>query len=210
MVCKDCGKILKESKTGFCRNCYPKQKEAKIKNSLGLKQAYRTGKKVNIFSEEDRNKAKQIKKQQKDKYIYSFVNQHGYFPIKENNSIKKYLIELFNWERKCNKCNLSNWLEQDIPLELDHIDGDNKNTYINNLRFLCPNCHSLTDTYRGKNINSGKQKVDDKDFILALKEKENISQALYSLGLTPKGGNYKRAYKLLESIKNTLDKDVIL
>ena len=38
-----------------------------------------------------------------------------------------------------------------IALEIDHIDGDNRNNEISNLRYLCPNCHALTETYRGKN-----------------------------------------------------------
>ena len=52
----------------------------------------------------------------------------------------------------CEKCN---WCEKTengiVPLELDHINGDRKDNRIENLRILCPNCHSLTPTYRGRN-----------------------------------------------------------
>jgi len=57
-------------------------------------------------------------------------------------------------EEKCSNCNLSEWLSQKIPLELDHINGVNNDHRIENLRLLCPNCHALTSTYRGKNINA--------------------------------------------------------
>lgn len=55
-------------------------------------------------------------------------------------------------EYKCQSCNGTDWLKQPIPLELDHIDGNRKNNELSNLRLLCPNCHALTPTYRGKNI----------------------------------------------------------
>jgi hypothetical protein len=42
------------------------------------------------------------------------------------------------------------WRGRPLPLEVDHIDGDWRNNRIENLRLLCPNCHSATDTYRGR------------------------------------------------------------
>lgn len=56
---------------------------------------------------------------------------------------------------KCQNCGCDgHWQEGIISLEIDHIDGDNKNNELSNLRYLCPNCHALTDTYRGRNIGS--------------------------------------------------------
>jgi 5-methylcytosine-specific restriction endonuclease McrA len=51
----------------------------------------------------------------------------------------------------CANCRLSEWMGGSIPLELDHIDGQSNNNVLSNLRLLCPNCHALTPTYRGKN-----------------------------------------------------------
>jgi hypothetical protein len=55
-------------------------------------------------------------------------------------------------ERKCEVCGNAEWLKQLIPLELDHINGDSTDNRIENLRILCPNCHALTETYRGKKL----------------------------------------------------------
>lgn len=53
---------------------------------------------------------------------------------------------------KCVNCGCDgNWQGGKISLEIDHEDGDNTNNIIENLRYLCPNCHALTNTYRGKN-----------------------------------------------------------
>lgn len=53
-----------------------------------------------------------------------------------------------------------------INCELDHIDGNRTNHLLENLRILCPNCHSQTNTFRGKNIKNGGmvKQVDTQDF----------------------------------------------
>ena len=62
--------------------------------------------------------------------------------------LKNRLLRENVFERKCYKCNNTEWMGKDIPLELEHIDGDNKNNNLKNLMLLCPNCHAQTDTYR--------------------------------------------------------------
>ena len=56
---------------------------------------------------------------------------------------------------KKQKCELCGWSQRSVdgrvPLELDHINGDNKDNRLVNLRILCPNCHSLQPTHRGLN-----------------------------------------------------------
>lgn len=70
--------------------------------------------------------------------------------------IKHYLVTTRG--EKCEKCG---WCERNeysgkIPIELEHKDGDFRNNDINNLELLCPNCHSLTKTYKSLNIGNGR------------------------------------------------------
>ena len=69
-------------------------------------------------------------------------------------AIKKHLISQANYS--CSKCSWAeiNQVTKRCPLEVDHIDGDAYNNAPANLQVLCPNCHSLTDTYRALNKNS--------------------------------------------------------
>ena len=58
-------------------------------------------------------------------------------------------------EYKCFKCGCTGqWQDGEIALEIHHIDGNNTNNELSNLCYLCPNCHALTDNYRGKNIGN--------------------------------------------------------
>ena len=65
--------------------------------------------------------------------------------------LKKRLINEQRLEYKCARCGITDWLGQTLSLQLDHINGINNDHRIENLRFLCPNCHSQTNTYAGKN-----------------------------------------------------------
>lgn len=66
--------------------------------------------------------------------------------------LRGYIERHMILEYKCVSCGCDgHWLNGKISLEIDHIDGDNNNNEISNLRYLCPNCHALTDTYRGRN-----------------------------------------------------------
>ncbi len=66
--------------------------------------------------------------------------------------LKKRLFAEGMKERRCEEFGNAEWLNQPIPLELDHINGDTTDNRIENLRILCPNCHALTETYRGKKL----------------------------------------------------------
>ncbi|MFA5747180.1 MAG: HNH endonuclease [Candidatus Paceibacterota bacterium] len=82
-------------------------------------------------------------------------------------SLEKILVEgsyfqsfklkkrLFSAGLKSQKCEICGWAERTadgyLPLELDHINGNHRDNRIENLRVLCPNCHSLQPTHRGRN-----------------------------------------------------------
>lgn len=99
---------------------------------------------------------------------------------------------------KCECCGLIEWLDNPISLEVHHEDGDSLNNTLENLKLFCPNCHSLTNNYKGKNINKGIMIVTDDELANALKNSKNIRQALIFLGLTAKGGNYTRANEIIQ------------
>lgn len=123
--------------------------------------------------------------------------------IKNSNSsnslIKKVLIKNNLIKNECNNCNITDWNGKPLSLELDHINGDSRDNTLENLRFLCPNCHSQTDTFRGKNINNGLVKVSDDELILAINSSKNTREALIKVKLAPKGGNYNRVKKIIDS-----------
>ena len=146
-----------------------------------------------VFTDEDRVSAK-LKLAERLKRIQETI------PFDKLSLVLKKRLVLSEQDNRCANCGLKEWLDKPITLELDHISGNRNDNTRENLRCLCPNCHSQTDTYRNKNADKNRQPVLDEDLIDALKKTSSIRQALISVGLAVQHGNYARAKKLIMNI----------
>lgn len=138
-----------------------------------------------------------LSQETKDRMNWNKGNCNADFTYNGKGNHKQVLIRERGYTCEC--CGGEVWLDKAIPLELDHIDGDNKNNVKENLKLLCPNCHAMTPTYRGRGINTGVKKVSDEILINTLKTSKNIRQALLKVGLVAKAGNYDRCKRLLNT-----------
>ena len=69
--------------------------------------------------------------------------------------LKKRLVKERIFKYECSKCKLSDvWMDEPIILQLDHINGNKRDNRLCNLRLLCPNCHSQTKNFSGRNYKA--------------------------------------------------------
>lgn len=92
----------------------------------------------------------------KNRNYYNKVNNFEEYFIENSpvsrKEIKKVILKNSLKNYKCNVCgNEGIWNNQKLTLQLEHINGINNDNRLENLTFLCPNCHSQTETYCGKN-----------------------------------------------------------
>ncbi len=130
--------------------------------------------------------------------------------------VKNRLKSNPNYIHKCELCSIKEWYDpfenkiKPVNLELDHINGNERDNRKENLRLICSNCHSFTPTYKGRNINktfrNGEKKISDDVLIEQLKTK-NIRQTLISVGMSASGENYERC-KILKN-QLTTKNDVV-
>lgn len=100
--------------------------------------------------------------------------------------LRRYIISNKLIPYKCSICGITEWQGKTLSLELDHINGENNDNRIENLRFLCPNCHSQTDTYGSKNSKPAQSKYElseelkDKiaSLYLQLKNQDKVAEKL--------------------------------
>lgn len=81
----------------------------------------------------------------------SDIIEKGVYPHYQSYKLKKRLIAEGVKKNVCETCGLSSWKGKQLNLELHHVDGIRQNHKLSNLKLLCPNCHSQTDTFRAKN-----------------------------------------------------------
>lgn len=73
-------------------------------------------------------------------------------------TLKKYLVKTCG--ENCAVCNQgATWNGKPLVLQLDHIDGNSDNNFPSNLRLICPNCHTQTDTFGAKGVGNTVRKV---------------------------------------------------
>jgi 5-methylcytosine-specific restriction endonuclease McrA len=70
---------------------------------------------------------------------------------KDPGSKKRRLLQEGILTNQCSECGLDSWLGEALVVQLDHVNGDNADWRLENLRMLCPNCHSQTPTYARAN-----------------------------------------------------------
>lgn len=169
-----------------CANSRVFSDSAKLKKSVALK-----GKPSTKTPYDKEKAAQKLRETRLQKYLATPFEQLGM----ENK--RRRVFEEQN--HCCNKCGISEWQGFKIPLELEHKDGNNQNNVRENLEGLCPNCHSITDTWRGRNkpAKNGVNEITDEFLLQCLNETSNIRQGLLKAGIAAKGNNYSRAKRLL-------------
>ena len=75
----------------------------------------------------------------------------GLHPYYQTLKLKKRLMADGIKENKCEICGITEWNGKLLMMQLDHVDGNSHNHRLSNLRMTCPNCHSQTETFCGKN-----------------------------------------------------------
>lgn len=212
-ICKKCGKEFKMTKGLIdfcsikCRNTRDLTDEIKKKISESVKDSekYKEGNAKNI--EKRRTKMMEnVKLKEIDCKAYNKKKktEKGQRTMTQNfddlGIDSKRIRVLHEQNYKCHKCGLDKWFDEPIALEIEHINRDHSNNKRENLIALCPNCHSLTTTWRGRN-KKGERKatISDEAILEALiKFDFNTRQALLNLGMAAKGGNYPRCHRIKE------------
>lgn len=100
-----------------------------------------------VYNGHAHNKGKSYIKIENEDFFTKSNKQRNFW------NIRQALFKRGLKSRTCERCGLSKWLGEDIPVEVHHIDGDKFNNTLENLEVLCPNCHYYTDTYKSKNRN---------------------------------------------------------
>lgn len=154
--CNNCGQTT--SNPAFCsRSCSASYNNSKFpKRKIG---EYSLAERVCPTCHEtfrSRNKSKFCSKKcfsthRQQLFDQVIIENNGFLPNAVNNTIRSFLIR-----RNGNNCMLcgmdaDNWHGKSLTLIVDHINGHANDNSLDNLRVICPNCDSQTDTYKGAN-----------------------------------------------------------
>lgn len=202
MICEYCNEEYTNNYSSgrFCsakcsRGFSTKEKRSEINRKVSKKL---TGRKVVLTPEQSEKRIQKQKNTWNEKKMRRLSELHLYNFDELPQDLKKQKI-LLDQEGKCSDCGITEtWNGKPLKFELDHISGIRTDNSRENLRCLCPNCHSQTPTYKTLNHVYREKKIADEDFCNALKNNDSIYKALVALELNPHGGNYMRARRIIK------------
>ena len=145
-------KLIKKriSDASFCEACRNSKSMAAAASSLNLHFNSFKKRALELGCYNTNQSGKGVKKQNPQIPLHEIIVEckcPHYQSFKLKNRLYKEGIK----KKNCENCGISHWLDKPLALELHHLDGNRQNHLLNNLKLLCPNCHSQTDTFRSKN-----------------------------------------------------------
>lgn len=127
-------------------------------NSWGFSQVRKRMDDLNIDASEFKGKSAVIEKTKQTSLTSEMLLREN---CKHNrNCLRRFIIKNKLLPYKCAICGALEWNGKTLSLELDHINGINNDNRLENLRFLCPNCHSQTTTYGSRNQQRNESKYE--------------------------------------------------
>lgn len=127
-------------------------------NSWGFSQVRRRMDDLNLNMSDFKGKSPMIEKSKENNLTAEMLFKEN---CKHNrNCLRRFIIKNNLLPYRCSVCGALEWNGKTLSLELDHINGINNDNRLENLRFLCPNCHSQTTTYGSRNQQKNESKYE--------------------------------------------------
>lgn len=156
-TCNFCGECLPYEKR---KNKFCDQSCAASHNNVGVRRNGDQGDKFCLCCNKKLSGRKYVNKYCSIKCNKDHIWKTTKFEIEETGSVgscvsgRRFLSDTKGY--KCDVCGISEWQNHKLSLVLDHINGNSEDWHVQNLRLLCPNCDSLTPTFKGRNRGNGR------------------------------------------------------
>jgi hypothetical protein len=164
--CINCEKTLDYDSRAkkFCnQSCAATYNNKKREKKSVLKHCKQCGKEKRIYNIYKQGSGKFCSHLCQREYEFQTITLPKFYcgEVSNRGTLRRILLKLEG--EKCSCCEIKEWNNKKIVFEVDHINGNSNNDLPSNLRLLCPNCHSQTKTFKGRNKGKGRKSINESD-----------------------------------------------